>query len=77
MTIEEKVEQIMRTSSAPIQLTKRSLVKILNPVLKIAMQRNAVETASSCGPLLSAGDILENSSYDDEKIEWSISQTPT
>lgn len=62
IVMEERAEKMMRISSAPIHLTNRSLVKILTPVLRIVIHRNAVETTTSWGPLLSVDDILTKSS---------------
>lgn len=59
ITADATALQMIRTSSIPTHLTKRNLVKILSPTLTIVMQKNAVETATSCGPLLSVDDILE------------------
>jgi hypothetical protein len=58
ITTADIAAHMMRISSAPIHLTNRNLVKILNPMLTIVMQRNAVETAMSCGALSSVDDML-------------------
>jgi len=51
------VAQKINTSSVPIHLNKRSLVKSRSPALMVLIEMNAAVTAMSCGALLSDDDI--------------------